>query len=144
MKENVPVQRSDREKKPNMQLGRINSTGRFVRTFDSADDIAACKLTTTKHVANVTTAVAADADDATAIYADDIWSVNGNEVPHADAIEVARAARPGKSRFGKLIDLLPPLHRSAASASREDHEMAEQVAAMLVNDVIKQNANHLI
>lgn len=104
-----------------LQLGCIDSTGRFIRNFKSEPESHGDtdSITSQNKLLNGTE--------------DDAWSLD------ADInIETTKAfdSKSLKSKFEKLISFIPSRN---SSSKNEEQEMAERIAASLVNDVIRSN-----
>ncbi len=118
-----------------MQLGKIDSTGRFIRNFKIVPDESSEMLSR----------LAADDDFAM----DDAWTLNTSaelrinqdfSSPSSAVNTFTSAKKIAKSKLEKLIDLIPIVGQNHHSkSSQEEREMAERMAEMLVNDVIRQN-----
>jgi len=106
-----------------LQLGSIDSTGRFIRNFKSEPDSSGetDSITSQNKLINE---YGAD---------DDAWSLGTDS-----NLEAPKTFDPKrlKSKFEKLINFIPNRH---SSSKNDEQEMAEKIAASLVNDVIRSN-----
>ena len=113
-----------------MQLGLIDSTGRFIRNFKTNLDNEGENFDEEKAIMEKL------ADD------DDVWSLKLDDNFNLDLKNAENNSldKKLKNKLDKLIGLLPINSGRSSSKSMEDeHEIAERLAAMLVSDVIKAN-----
>ena len=113
-----------------MQLGLIDSTGRFIRNFKTNLDNEGENFDEEKAIMEKL------ADD------DDVWSLKLDDNFNLDLKNAENNSldKKLKNKLDKLIGLLPINSGRSSSKSMEDeHEIAERLAAMLVSDVIKSN-----
>lgn len=125
----------------NMQLGKIDSTGRFIRNFKMKPDESNDMLNKLSddyddawNLFNTSNTQTVLKDTSTSSIAENINS-NVNNSNNNNSKKM-------KSKFEKFIDFIPLNGLNFASNSKsieEEREMAERVAQMLVNDVIRQN-----
>ena len=109
-----------------MQLGSIDSTGRFIRNFKSEPDSSE----ETDSINSQNRFLNGDDDDA--------WSLGVDSNPEAKNGAENPRENKFKFNFEKLMNFIPLNSRSTTS-KHDEQELAERVAASLVNDVIKSN-----
>lgn len=108
----------------NMQLGKIDSNGRFIRNFKIQPEESTDMLNRL-------------VDD------DDPWNLFNDTntktvLKGTSATSSVSLVEKSKSKFEKLINLIP-INGLSSKSEEEEREIAERMAAMLVNDVIRQN-----
>jgi hypothetical protein len=111
-----------------MQLGLIDSTGRFIRNFKTNIDNERENIDEENDIMEKL------ADD------DDVWSLKLDDNFNLDLKNAANNSldKKLKNKFDKLINLLP-INNGRSKSTEDEQEIAERIAAMLVSDVIKAN-----
>jgi hypothetical protein len=108
----------------NMQLGKIDSTGRFIRNFKIQPEESTEMLNRL-----------VDDDDPWNLFNDSNTKTVLKGTPASNSVSLVEKS---KSKFEKLINLIP-INGLSSKSDEEERELAERMAAMLVNDVIRQN-----
>jgi hypothetical protein len=108
----------------NMQLGKIDSTGRFIRNFKIQPEESTDMLNRL-----------VDDDDPWNLFNDNNTKTVLKGTPATNSVSLVEKS---KSKFEKLINLIP-INGLSSKSDEEEREIAERMAAMLVNDVIRQN-----
>jgi hypothetical protein len=110
----------------NMQLGLIDpTTGRFIRNFQLPilENSARTRLDVSLFQSQTENIWDLDLD---------VENISSKSEPNKDKLNL-------KSKFDKLISKIPLGSLNLTSNSKEDYEIAEQIAAKLVKDVINSN-----
>ncbi|CAF0881051.1 unnamed protein product, partial [Brachionus calyciflorus] len=110
-----------------MQIGQIDNTGRFIRFLESDHKIEKSSRSTTNDKVNL--------DDE-----GDIWNLedeneNSKKNSSSNLFDL-------KNKFDKILNMIPINVRSSSKFSNDDYELAEQIAANLVNEVIQLNQTY--